>query len=144
MSEDKKVLRQLRDAVVDGIISLTRILLFWIPGDDAARGKALMALHPFIVIIPISLFFILERRSPWKLAIAVAAIVVTASQWIFRGCVITRAEQKLTGSQITIVDPFLSLCGVAVNRDTRIVATVATGTSLCLLLAWATCCDYLF
>jgi glucose-6-phosphate-specific signal transduction histidine kinase len=144
MSEDKRVLRQLRDAIVDGIISLTRIVLFWIPGDDAERGKALMTLHPFIVIIPVALFFIMEKRNPWKLLIVAGAGVVAASQWIFRGCVVTRAEQKLTGSQTTIIDPFLSLCGVAVNRDTRIVSTVSIGTSLCIFLIWAAACDYLF
>jgi hypothetical protein len=67
--------------------------------------------------------------------------VIAASQWIFRGCVVTRAEQKLTGSQTTIVDPFLSMCGVAVNRDTRVCSTISTGTALCIILVWATFCD---
>jgi hypothetical protein len=139
--EDKKVLRDVRDALTDGIVSLTRILFFWVPGDDVARGKALMALHPFLGLIPMALFFVLERRNPWKIVIAFAAIVIAASQWIFRGCVVTRAEQKLTGSQTTIVDPFLSMCGVAVNRDTRVCSTISTGTALCIILVWATFCD---
>jgi hypothetical protein len=139
-TEDKKVLRDVRDAIVNGFVSLTHILFFWMPG-DVAKGKALMALHPFVGLIIIALFFVLERRSPWKVVIAFISIVIAASQWVFRGCVVTRAEQKLTGEKTTVIDPFLSMCGVALNRDTRVCSTISTGTALCVIIVWATFCD---
>ena len=139
-TEDKKVLREVRDAIVNGFVSLTHILFFWMPG-DVAKGKALMALHPFMGLVIIALFFVLERRSPWKIVIAFVAIVVAASQWVFRGCLVTRAEQKLTGESTTVIDPFLSMCGVPLNRDTRVCSTISTGTALCVIIVWATFCD---
>jgi hypothetical protein len=139
-TEDKKVLRDVRDAIVNGFVSLTHILFFWMPG-DVAKGKALMALHPFVGLIIIALFFVLERRSPWKVVIAFISIVIAASQWVFRGCLVTRAEQKLTGEKTTVIDPFLSMCGVPLNRDTRVCSTISTGTALCVIIVWATFCD---
>ena len=139
-TEDKKVLREVRDAIVNGFVSLTHILFFWMPG-DVAKGKALMALHPFMGLVIIALFFVLERRSPWKIVIAFVAIVVAASQWVFRGCLVTRAEQKLTGNTETIVDPFLGLANIAANRDTRQAATLAVGTAIAVVMILVVACD---
>ena len=63
-------------------------------------------------------------------------IVTVASQWLLGGCVVTRAEQRLTGRKDTIVDPFLTLAGVEVNRDTRITATLGTSSAICIIMLW--------
>jgi hypothetical protein len=77
-----------------------------------------------------------------KLALIISiSIIVVASQWLLGGCVITRAEQRLTGEKDTILDPFLKLAGLNVNRDTRIASTIAVGTAISVILLWSVACD---
>jgi hypothetical protein len=136
-----KILRQLRDSLVELFIALTRALFFWIPGGDMAKGRALMACHPIFITIIIAFFFVAAPRSAARIGIALFSILVMASQWLLGGCVVTRAEQSLTGSKETILDPFLTLAGVQVNRDTRVSATLGTSTAITLMLVWAVTCD---
>jgi len=139
-TQAKTILRQIRDGLVNVIIALTRVLFFWLPGGDVAQGQALMVLHPIIVGAVILLFFVLPSHHPGRLIILAFGIVVMASQWLF-GCVITRAEQKLTGRNETIVDPFLGLANLAVNRDTRMAATIAVGTTITFVMVVIVGCD---
>jgi len=142
-SKDNKakiVLRQVRDGLTAVIISLTRVVFFWLPGGDVAQGQALMALHPMIIGIVISVFFILPPRHPIRLVILAVSLVVMTTQWLF-GCVITRAEQTLTGNKETIVDPFLGLANIAINRDTRQAATIAVGTAVAVIMVIVTARD---
>jgi len=129
----KHTLRRIRDGLVAVIISLTRVIFFWLPGGDIAHGQALMALHPIIIGAVIALFFILPPHHPGRMVILAVSLAVMATQWLF-GCVITRAEQQLTGNKETIVDPFLSLANIAVNRDTRQAATLAVGTAVAVIM----------
>jgi len=139
-SKAKQILRQIRDGLVAVIIALTRVVFFWLPGGDIAHGQALMALHPMIIGSVISLFFILPPHHPGRLVILAVSLVVMTSQWLI-GCVITRAEQKLTGNTETIVDPFLGLANIAVNRDTRQAATLAVGTAIAVVMVLVVACD---
>ena len=140
----KTIRRNIRDGLTDIFASAARVMFFWIPGGDVAQGRALMAFHPIFISAIIALFFVAPARSPLRVAIAIISIIVTASQWLFSGCVITRAEQRLTGSKETILDPFLSLAGLEANRDTRVAATIASGTMTCTILVWSVACDFLF
>jgi len=136
----KHTLRGIRDGLVAVIISLTRVVFFWLPGGDVAHGQALMALHPMIIGGVISLFFILPPHHPGRIVILAVALVVMTTQWLF-GCVITRAEQKLTGNTETIVDPFLGLANIAANRDTRQAATLAVGSAIAVVMILVVACD---
>jgi hypothetical protein len=138
--DSKAVLRQIRDGLTAVIVSLTRVVFFWLPGGDLAHGQALMALHPMIIGMVIALFFILPPHHPGRLIILAVALVVMATQWLF-GCVITRAEQQLTGNKETIVDPFLALANIATNRDTRQAATLAVGTAVAVVMVLVISCD---
>lgn len=135
-------LRSIRDGFVDLIVCAARVGFFWVPGGDPAYGKALMVFHPIFLLGMVLLFFLAPPRSPLRIYIAGFFVFVSFTQWIFSGCVITRAEQRLTGSKETIVDQFLTLAGVDVNRDTRNAVTIATGTLTCTMLCWATFCDF--
>lgn len=135
------VLRQLRHGLVDAFVSIARVLFFWIPGGDAAKGKALMACHPIFIAAMIGMFFVATPRSPLRFMIAGLGIAVVASQWLLGGCVVTRAEQRLTGGKETILDPFLMLAGIHVNRDTRIAATIASSTAIISIMIWVLFCD---
>ena len=134
-----KVLRSVRDSLVDVFVALARAVFFWIPGGDEAKGKALMACHPLFIMIIVGMFF--WARGPLRLFIVVLALITVASQWLLGGCVVTRAEQRLTGSKDTILDPFLTLANVSVNRDTRIAATTASSTAVCAILLWSLICN---
>jgi len=142
MNDDKKIiLKYIRDSLVDVFVSLARILFFWLPGGDTAKGQALMACHPLFIAFTIALFFILPKKHPLRFGVAIISIIVVASQWLLGGCVITRAEQRLTGEKDTILDPFLKLAGLNVNRDTRIASTIAVGTAISVILLWSVACD---
>jgi hypothetical protein len=138
----KQRLRSIRDGFVDLIVCAARVGFFWVPGGDPAYGKALMVFHPILLVTMILLFFLAPPRSPLRIYLAFFFLFVSFTQWLFSGCVITRAEQKLTGSKETIIDQFLTLAGVEVTRDTRNAATIATGTLACAMLLWATFCDF--
>jgi hypothetical protein len=139
----KKVLRQIRETLVELFVAIARVLFFWLPGDDVAKGRALMACHPIFIAAVIALFFIAAPRSPLRFLIAAAAILVAASQWLLGGCVVTRAEQRMTGGKETIMDPFLILAGVDVNRDTRNALTIGVSTTVCVTMLWVLFCDLL-
>ena len=139
----KTILRQLRESLVELFIAIARALFFWMPGGDIAKGKALMTFHPIFIICIVALFFLAPRKSSLRLFIVLLTTRVAASQWLLGGCVITRAEQKLTGSKDTILDPFLTLANLPVNRETRIAATIGSSTAVCGILVWAYSCDYL-
>ena len=143
MTNDAKTIRKnIRDALTDVFVSLARVLFFWVPGGDEAIGKALMTAHPFFLVITIAMFFVMPARSIHRIGIAAFAVLVSMSQWMFSGCIITRAEQKLTGGKDTIFDPFLTLAGLEVSRDSRVAATIAAGTTTCAMLLWALFCDF--
>lgn len=142
VQESKQVLRGFRDGVVDLIVALARVLFFWIPGDDTAKGRALMTFHPLLLLFASLAFFTLPPRSAGRIIILILAVGTVASQWLLGGCVITRAEQRLTGSKDTIADPFLKLARIQVNRDTRLASTLGVGTTTGVLLLWAFLCDY--
>ena len=140
----KTLRRNIRDGLTDVFVSIARVLFFWVPGGDAAQGRALMAFHPVCLAVILALFFVAPTRSPLRVAVAILSIIVTTSQWLFSGCVVTRAEQRLTGSKETILDPFLTLAGLEANRDSRVAATLATGTMTCAILLWSVACDFYF
>jgi hypothetical protein len=137
----KGVLREIRNGLVDTFVSVARVLFFWIPGGDIAKGKALMACHPILIAGIIAMFFTASAKSPLRFIIAATGLAVVASQWLLGGCVVTRAEQRLTGGKETILDPFLMLAGLEVNRDTRIAATIGSSTSIVGIMMWVIFCD---
>jgi hypothetical protein len=142
MSDTKGLLRQVRESLVELFVAIARTLFVWIPG-DVAKGKALMTCHPLLLVFVIGLFFLVPAKSPLRFFIVLITVCVVASQWLLGGCVITRAEQRLTGSKETILDPFLTLANLPVNRDTRIAATIGSSTAICAILVWAYTCDYM-
>lgn len=137
------VLRNMRDVIVDLIVDLAKLVFFWVPGGDPAYGRALMTFHPFAIMMTVAFFFLLSPKHSARLIIACTAILVVASQWLLGGCVVTRAEQRLTGNKETIMDPFLTLAGLPADQHTRIAATIGMGTALASVLVWATICDFL-
>lgn len=135
------VLRQIREVLVELCIAVARVFFFWVPGGDVAKGQALMVCHPLLALLLLILFFTANAKSPLRILIAFLVLFAAATQWLFKGCVITRAEQRLTGSKETILDPFLKLAGICVNRDTLGAATVAFGSSCAAILVIAVVCD---
>jgi hypothetical protein len=134
------VLRHIRGVLVDLCIALVRVLFFWLPGGDVAKGHALMIFHYMLLPLTPVIFFMAEAKSPIRILLAGFIIIVALTQWLF-GCVITRAEQRLTGSKETVADPFLKLVGICVNRDTLSAATVTAGSTTALILVIGVICD---
>lgn len=142
-SDHRVVLRKIRDAFVDFFVAFARLVFVWLPGGDVAFGKALMAFHPVFFVAIVALFFVLPPKHPLRYVIVVIGLLTVSSQWLLGGCVITRAEQVLTGEKITVLDPFLTLAKISVNRETRNAATVAMSTSVISILIWCLMCDFI-
>lgn len=134
--DSKQVLRNVRDLLVEFFVVVAKLIFFWLPGDDTVRGRALMAFHPVLMIAIVLMFFLFPTGHPLRFIIVFITLLVVTSQWLLGGCVITRAEQQLTGEKVTILDPFLTLANIQVNRDTRNAATVGMSTVTCGLLLW--------
>ena len=136
------MLRQIREVLTNLFVNIARVLFFWLPGGDPAYGYALLAIHPFCIAFFLALFFALPPRNFIKIIIALLSVLTVATQWMLNGCVVTRAEQRLTGGKMTVLDPFLTLAGLPVDRNTRIAATLGMGTASAGILVWALICDF--
>ena len=125
-------IKQLQTILENCIIQFTHIVFFWMP-DDISKGNALIMLHHCLnlYIIP---FFILPAAHPLRLIILISVIIIAASQWIFRGCIITRAERRLTKNNVSILDSLVSKMGVVVTNDTLFVCTISSGTTLVIIM----------
>jgi len=127
-----KLVKEIRTLLEDMIIAIARVLFFWVPG-DVGKGHALMVLHLCMKLwfIP---FFLVSPRSPIRLIILCITLGIVATQWIFRGCVVTRAEQRLTGGKETIIDSLVTLMGASATNDTLRVVTITTGTTVAAIM----------
>ena len=132
----------LQEDLVKLCIYVTRILFFWVPG-DVAKGQALMIFHTMLHALVIVLFFLSEANSFTRFFIAFIVAVVSASQLLFKGCVVTHAETRLTGSKKTTVDQlFLKLAGICITDDTLSAVTIASGSKLAIVFVIAILCDF--
>ena len=69
------------------------------------------------------------------------SLLIVLSQWFFKGCIITRAEQILTGSTETIVDPLLRCLMIKPTKDTRIAITVGCSMTVFFIMLFSICLD---
>jgi len=134
-------LRALREHLVDACVSLARVGFFWVPGGDEGVGRALMSFHLFFVFGVALLFFALPTRHPLRVVILIGALLMLAHQVALRGCVLTRAEQRLTGRRETCIDPFLTMAGLSVTNDTRYLVTIVGTFVATALMTWVVFCD---
>ena len=127
-------MKYLRDIIVNCIIAFTRMVFFWLPGGDLAQGSALRAFHPVFIITWGLLFFIYPSNKPFRIFVCMLAILTLGSQLCFRCCVITRAEQIMTGSNETVVDPFLKFIHIKPSTETRHGFTFGASFSVTLIM----------
>ena len=135
-SSGKQFIRELREHIESIIIELTHVMFFWIP-DDEGKGEALRMLHtclPLIVMLP---FFLVANTNPLRLFIFLFVCAVVATQCVFNGCLITRAERRLTKKKTTVIDLFINATGSEINRDTLTVATLSSGFTAVFIMMLA-------
>jgi len=137
----RKILRPIKYSLVDLFISLARVFFFWVPGGDTGKGQALMVCHFIGGCILYTLYFILSPNQSFRIFIFFFFIFVIAQQIIFRGCVITKAEQKLTGTNETILDPWIRLTGYEPTRDLRFICSVGVAGCMASTLLMNTILD---
>jgi hypothetical protein len=137
----RKLLRPIKYSLVDLFISLARVFFFWLPGGDIGKGQALMVAHFVGGCVLYTLYFVLPSNQPFRLFIFLFFVIVILQQLIFRGCVITKAEQKLTSSEDTILDPWIRLCGFEPTRELRIICSIGVVGSMAMTLLMNTILD---
>jgi hypothetical protein len=136
-------MKELRSTLVNAIIALTHAMFFWLPGGNAAHGAALAAFHPVFILSWVIIFFLYPSNRPLRLFICILACMTVFSHWYFRGCIVTRAEQQLTGSQDTTVDPLLHILRIKSTNETRLAITVGSSISITLIMLFSVCMDTL-
>jgi len=137
----RTLLRPIKYAFVDLFISLARVLFFWLPGGDLAKGQALMVFHFLGGCLIYTIYFSLPRLHSMRMFIFLFFVAVILQQVVFRGCVLTKAEQKLTGLDDTILDPWIKIVGYKPNRETRIVSSVCVVGCMAMTLLMNTILD---
>jgi len=136
-------MKELRSTLVNAIIALTHVIFFWLPGGNPAHGAALAAFHPVFILSWVMIFFLYPSNRPLRLFICMAACITVFSHWYFRGCIITRAEQQLTGSKDTIMDPILEILNIKRTNDTRYAITVGFSMSVTSIMIFSILMDTL-
>jgi len=121
----RTVLRPIKYALIDLFVSLARVLFFWLPGDDKAKGQALMVFHFVGGMLLYSLYFAIPKLHPLRFFIFLFFVIVILQQVVLRGCVITRAEQQLTKTSDTILDPWIRMAGLEPTKELRIICNIA-------------------
>jgi hypothetical protein len=114
-------IRFLKHFLIDIFINGSKIFFFWVPGDEK-KGEALKLVHGLCAAIIFILIFISNRST--KILILILLILAILQQAILGCCVVTKAEQVLTKSKETILDPVISAAGYEVNNDTRFRSSV--------------------
>ena len=140
----RSFLRPIKYSLIDLFIAISKVLFFWLPGGDIAKGQALMILHFFGGCLLYTIYFYLSHRHPGRLFIFFFFVIVILQQIVFRGCVITKAEQKLMGSDDTIMDPWIRLVGYQPTRESRIVCSTGVVGSMSLTLLMNTILEQVF
>ncbi len=125
-----------RDYLINTIIKISRFVFCWVPGGDPSIGHAVWMSHSLAGPLMIALFFILPRLHFVKFIIVMITIMVHTSQYVFNGCIVTQAEQRLRGGddQIPDIDRFLMMANVHPAQQTRMAATVSFSTAMMYIL----------
>jgi hypothetical protein len=135
-------MNSIRDDFVDFIILVARSMFYWVPGGDPAVGHIIWMIHTLLGPIGIISFFMLPQLHLLKYLIFIIVLGVHVSQWIFNGCVLTKAEQKLCGhNNIPDIDKFLNLAQIEPSYNTRFAATLSLSTATTYILACALLVD---
>jgi len=134
-------MEDLRSTLVNCIIAITHVLFFWLPGGNVAHGAALSAFHPVFLLSWVFIFFLYPSNRLLRVFICLATFITMFSQWYFKGCIITRAEQSLTGSKDTIMDPFLQFAGIKPTHQTRLAITLGMSTITASIMLFSICID---
>ena len=133
----------IRSIFVNTIIALTRSIFCWLPGGDPSYGIALMTFHPIFIGFWVAVFFLYPSHRPLRLLILGIACLVVLSQWVFKGCIVTRAEQFLTKTKRTVMDPFLDFLQITPTRDTRLAVTFGISISITSIMVLSVFLDSL-
>jgi hypothetical protein len=132
----------LRSVLIRYILALANLLFVWVPGGQKERGIALMTFHPLFFIAWIAIFFLYPSNHSLRFLIFLSACIIAFSQWLFRGCIVTKAEQLLTGTKETVMDPFLRFVGITPTHETRLAVTLGCSISVTSIMFLCVCMDH--
>jgi hypothetical protein len=79
-------------------------------------GWILYGLHQFVFVLFIAVFLTRPPLRPLLIAVFIPIFILHASGY---GCPFTRLERHYHGQNVTIMDPFLNMFGLEINRENR-------------------------
>ena len=79
-------------------------------------GWFLFSLHEFIFVLFLAVFIVRPGLRPILIVLFIPILLFHISGY---GCPFTRIERHYHGQNVTILDPFLNMFGIAITRDNR-------------------------
>ena len=116
------ILKSLRDILIEFFISFAHTVFFWLPTDEM-KGNALLLLHGSLGVFMFILFFLFPPRHIGRFIILILFNIVLISQIMFNGCIVTRAEHRLTGEKKTLFDYVIQIFGLEPTNKLRMFTT---------------------
>jgi hypothetical protein len=121
----KIFLKQIKEFFIGFFVEFARKVFFWLPTDED-RGHALLIFHGICSIALFTSFFLFPPRHLVRFLIIFMGCLVIMSQLLFNGCVITKAEHRLTKKNNTMLDNTIRLFGFEPTNKMRMFTTFAT------------------
>ena len=123
-------IRKIRKQIEIYLEKFVRYMFFW-ENDDRRIGIFLRSLHQIFIVSLVISYILVHFLFPSYFLLLVIWILSTII-WIFHiitgACVCTRIERRLTGDNITIVDPLLELFHIPLTKENRSGITLLTSS----------------
>jgi len=123
--------KRIKSGFVELFKQIAQVFFFWLPGDEL-KGYALVILH-LITGLSLVVLFLISQKSA-KIAIAIFFFIVLIQQYLFRGCVVTKAEQHLTKNSVTIFDPIINMTGIEPTNELRFISSFSSVLTTFLIM----------
>jgi hypothetical protein len=75
----------------------------------------------------------------WFMLVILINIIVFASFYIFKGCILSKLEHRFTKDDFTVIDPFLMVIGVELTNNNRYKYSIISNIFACVLTVGLYC-----
>lgn len=135
-----RIQKGVRDTIYGWVDWFFQLLFFW-EHDPKRRGRLIRFVHQLFMSFVILWFFLVHSFAPSfvNLFLLFCLCGILWLHHIVTGtCIVTRLELKLIGDNYTIIDPFLELFHIPIQKETRVGFTLMVST-FCVLFMGLEC-----
>lgn len=109
--------------------------------DDAKTGRIVRAIHhaaSYLLLGGVVMSFTLVPALWFQTLVLGLCTIVWIHHMLFRGCLLSKVEQRLLKDETSFLDPYLDLCGVEATERSKqgILMMLSTASLAVFMLAW--------